>query len=69
MDLALNNLKWLICHKTKPKTNANRCIGMHIGPLLKKTVLAELNKQQSMPNRKERWLQQKCCHWKHWKGS
>ena len=20
MDLALNNLQWLICHKTKPKT-------------------------------------------------
>ena len=28
-DLALNNLQWLICHKTKP--NIKKCEVLHIG--------------------------------------
>ena len=31
-DLALDNLQWLICHKTKPNQtiNVNSCLYIHI---------------------------------------
>ena len=37
MDLALNNLKWSICHKTKPKQNGiYEGYSIHPGIFLKK---------------------------------